>query len=182
MTLIHTLSNLKSLNFRIIWRSSWRSRIPGLRKTLPKVPDQQTDGLMLIMLTKFHYVQIFIQEKAINHNSGQFFSDWIREQPIWNQSCLAVRAGKMGLVSSPLGISRVIPARKSFLNHCIDQYWPSLIGQDGGYWASLFYGLSPPLNPPSSHRKKWPIYPAMFNEQALSKTHITLWEAEFVPV
>ena len=80
-----------------------------------------------------------------------------REQPIWNQSCLAVRAGKMGLVSSPLGISRVIPARKSFLNHCIDQYWPSLIGQDGGYWTSLFYGLSPPLNPPPPHplhRKK----------------------------
>lgn len=89
----------------------------------------------------------------------------------------------MGLVSSPLGIFRVIPARKSFLNHCIDQYWPSLIGQDGGYWTSLFYGLSPPLNPPRpSHRKKWPIHPVMLNEQASSKTHITLWEVEFVPV
>ena len=41
---------------------------------------------------------------------------------------------------------------------------------------------TPQPPPPHSHRKKWPIYPVMLHEQALSKTHITLWEAEFVPV
>ena len=45
-----------------------------------------------------------------------------------------------------------------------------------------FMAFRHPSPPPPSTEKNWPIYPAMLHEQALSKTHVTLWEAEFVPV
>lgn len=88
----------------------------------------------------------------------------------------------MGLVSSPLGIFRVIPARKIFLFTVlinIDQAWSVKMADIGPLCFMAFHHPSPP---PPSHRKKWPIHPVMLNEQASSKTHITLWEAEFVPV